>query len=230
MLFGPAAQSSAGMLRARPIFTWPHHWLHLPEERLVPHLLEVVMSVSVVTGPVAPVPEVAVGDYRKVLGRVPTAVCVITATTAAGPVGVTVGSFTSVSLDPPLVVFYCNLHSASAAAITAAGRFCVNVLAEDQQAQCAAFAGRTGDRFASCTWEAAANGSPRLHGCLAWIECDVESSFPVGDHLAIVGRVRHLSAAGGDRNPLVFYRGRLAQLNRAAARHVPTYPFDWWDA
>ncbi|MFD4829798.1 flavin reductase family protein [Streptomyces uncialis] len=169
-------------------------------------------------------------DFRGVLGRVPTAVSVVTAQTSDGPVGVTVGTFASVSLDPPLVVFYCGLRSASGAAIVEAGRFCVNVLAEDQRRQCGAFASRGGDRFASCAWEPGANGAPRLDGCLAWIECDVESSFPVGDHLAVLGRVRGLSAAPGDRNPLVFHRGRLTQLDKSFLRHAPTRPFDWWDA
>ncbi|MFC8452097.1 flavin reductase family protein [Kitasatospora sp. NPDC057223] len=173
---------------------------------------------------------VTAADYRKVLGRVPTAVSVVTAQTPDGPVGVTVGSFTSVSLEPPLVVFYCDLRSASAASVVAAGRFCVNVLADDQQRQCGAFASRTGDRFASCSWEPAANGAPRIHGSLAWIECDVENSFPAGDHIAILGRVRRLSAAAGDRKPLVFYRGRLVQLDSAGLRHAPTHTFSWWDA
>ncbi|GJF30573.1 monooxygenase [Kitasatospora sp. NE20-6] len=188
------------------------------------------MSASATATPSARPQAVTAADYRKVLGRVPTAVSVVTAQTPDGPVGVTVGSFTSVSLDPPLVVFYCDLRSASAAAVVAAGRFCVNVLAEDQQSQCGAFAGRTGDRFASCTWEPAGNGAPRIDGCTAWIECDVESSVPAGDHLAITGRVRQLSAADGDRRPLIFHQGRLVQLDGARVRHAPTHRFDWWDA
>ncbi|MEU6292260.1 flavin reductase family protein [Streptomyces sp. NPDC046988] len=168
--------------------------------------------------------------FRSVLGQVPTAVSVVTATTPEGPVGVTVGSFTSVSLDPPLVVFYAGLHSASAAALVAAGTFCVNVLSQDQDQVCGAFAGRTGDRFSSCTWQPAPNGAPRLDGAVAWIQCDVEESFPAGDHLAVVGRVRHLTAAREQRMPLVFHRGRLTRLDRACGRHAPTQRFDWWDA
>lgn len=176
-----------------------------------------------------PVDAVDAELFRKVLGRVPTAVSVVTAPGPDGPVGVTVGSFTSVSLDPPLVVFFCGLHSASAAAIAAAGRFCVNVLAEDQRRQCAAFAGRTGDRFASGGFETGANGAPRLRGALAWVECQVENTFEAGDHLAIMGRVERLAAAGADRLPLVFYRGRLVRLDSAGVRHAPTHPFGWWD-
>ncbi len=166
--------------------------------------------------------------FRSILGQVPTAVSVVTASTPRGPVGVTVGSFTSVSLDPPLVVFYSGLHSASAAAVVAAGQFCVNVLAEDQQDVCAAFASRPEDRFASCDWRPAENGAPRLDGAVAWIECDIEESFPAGDHLAVVGRVTRLAAAHGHPAPLVFHRGRLTHLHRAHGRHVPSQRFDWW--
>jgi flavin reductase (DIM6/NTAB) family NADH-FMN oxidoreductase RutF len=200
------------------------HWRHSSAH------LEVDMPAPATAEPAAGISRVDAADYRKVLGRVPTAVSVVTATAPHGPVGVTVGSFTSVSLDPPLVVFYCNRSSASAAAIVAAGRFCVNVLAEDQQDQCAAFAARDGDRFGACAWDTAANGAPRIAGCLAWIECEVESSFPAGDHVAVVGRVTRLAAADGGRNPLVFYRGRLARLDRDRVRHAPTHPFDWWGA
>ncbi|MFB6552487.1 flavin reductase family protein [Streptomyces sp. NPDC056405] len=173
------------------------------------------------------VPDTA--TFRTVLGQVPTAVSVVTAATPQGPVGVTVGSFTSVSLDPPLVVFYCGLHSASAAALVSAGAFCVNVLSEHQEAVCASFAGRTADRFACCTWHPAVNGAPRLDGAVAWIECSVENSFPAGDHLAVVGRVDRLAAAPGHDGPLVFHRGRLTRLDGTRDRHVPTQRFDWWD-
>ncbi|MFE9687900.1 flavin reductase family protein, partial [Streptomyces sp. NPDC006285] len=166
--------------------------------------------------------------FTRVLGRVPTSVCVMTATTPRGPVGVTVGSFTSVSLEPPLVVFYGGRDSASSQAIIESGHFCVNVLAEDQQQVCEAFASRTADRFATGEWELAAATAPRLAGATAWIECDVESSFPAGDHVAVIGRVQRLAAASERLKPLLFHRGRTVRLDRACGVHVPTHPFDWW--
>ncbi|MEU3509668.1 flavin reductase family protein [Streptomyces longwoodensis] len=166
--------------------------------------------------------------FRRVLGHVPTSVCVVTAATPQGPVGVTVGSFTSVSLEPPLVVFYCGRTSASAAAIVGSGHFRVNVLAEDQQQVCAAFAGRTADRFATGDWDLT-DGAPRLVGAAAWIECDVEDSFPAGDHMAVTGRVRRLAAAAGHHKPLIFHRGQLVRLDRTCGVHVPNRVFDWWD-
>lgn len=168
-------------------------------------------------------------DFRRVLGHVPTSVCVVTASTADGPVGVTVGSFASVSLDPPLVVFYAGAASATAAALIAAGRYCVNVLSDAQHEVCGVFARRGADRFASCAWEPGANGAPRLAGALAWIECEVESALPAGDHVAVLGRVSVLHASAESTLPLVFHRGRLARLERAATPHVPSHSFDWWD-
>ncbi|MEU3735110.1 flavin reductase family protein [Streptomyces sp. NPDC033538] len=187
------------------------------------------MSASVLAAPDLPATTADPVMFRRVLGHAPTSVSVVTAATPQGPVGVTVGSFTSVSLEPPLVVFYCGRNSASADAIVNSGRFCVNVLAEDQQQVCAAFASRTADRFASGEWDLAAGTAPRLGGAVAWIECDVENSFPAGDHLGVVGRVQRLAAAGGHRKPLIFHRGQLVRLDRTCGVHVPTHSFDWWD-
>ncbi|MGY0021430.1 flavin reductase family protein [Streptomyces sp. cg35] len=176
-----------------------------------------------------PVTTAAPAVFRRVLGHVPTSVSVVAARTPRGPVGVTVGSFTSVSLEPPLVVFYCGRGSASALAIVETGAFCVNVLAEDQQQVCAAFAGRTADRFATGEWDVTGAAGPRLGGAAAWIECEVEDSFPAGDHMAVVGRVRGLAAADHSRGPLIFHRGQLVRLDRARGVHVPTRSFGWWD-
>lgn len=166
--------------------------------------------------------------FRQVLAQVPTPVCVVTAAAPDGPVGVTVGSFTSVSLDPPLVVFYCGLASASARAIVATGRFRVNVLAEDQEQVCAAFASRTADRFATGSWETPHGEPPRLGGASAWIDCTLEESRPAGDHVEVVGRVLALDAPAAPRRPLVFHNGQLVRLDRARQMHAPGHPFDWW--
>lgn len=196
------------------------------DDSALPHQ-EPAVSSSLTASPNRQLPPVEAERFRHVLGHVPTAVSVVTATTPEGPVGVTVGSFTSVSLDPPLVVFYSGRHSASAAAIVTAGEFCVNVLAEDQAQVCAAFASRKADRFASVSWDEAADGPPHLDGALAWIECTVEQSFPAGDHIAVVGRVRRLAAEGRGR-PLVFFRGRLLRLDPGRTRDASVLPFDWW--
>ncbi|GAA1268716.1 flavin reductase family protein [Pseudonocardia aurantiaca] len=145
--------------------------------------------------------------FRRVLGHYPTGVTIVTAIDANGePAGMAVGSFTSVSLEPPLVAFLPAKSSTSFPRIRTAGSFCVNVLGAHQEELCHAFAARGGDKFAGVAWSPAPSGAPRLHGVAAWIDCDVESITPAGDHYLVVGRVRHLDGTG-DALPLVFYRG-----------------------
>jgi 3-hydroxy-9,10-secoandrosta-1,3,5(10)-triene-9,17-dione monooxygenase reductase component len=148
--------------------------------------------------------------FRQVLGHFATGVTVITATDA-GPVGMAVGSFASVSLDPPLVGFFAGKSSTSWPRIRNAGAFCVNILAEDQEAICRVFASKDADKFAGVGWTTSSTGSPRLDHVLAWIDCDIDSVVDAGDHELVLGRVRELEvAAEGD--PLVFFRGGYARL------------------
>ncbi len=145
--------------------------------------------------------------YRQVLGHFPTGVTVVTAVNDGVPVGVAIGSFSSLSLDPPLVLFSVGSQSSSWPKIRAAGAFCVNILGADQEHVCRVFASKEPDKFASVGWNRTkATGSPLLEGVLAWIDCDIEQVVPGGDHDIVVGRVRDLDAhdKGG---PLVFYRG-----------------------
>ena len=101
------------------------------------------------------------GHFRRVLGHYPTGVCVVTAIGPDGrPVGMTVGSFTSVSLDPPLVAFLPTKTSRVFATIAKSGRFAVNVLAGDQVALCRRFASRESDKFRSVSWHASALARP----------------------------------------------------------------------
>jgi flavin reductase (DIM6/NTAB) family NADH-FMN oxidoreductase RutF len=145
--------------------------------------------------------------YRQVLGHFPTGVTVITAISEGEPVGLAVGSFSSVSLDPPLVAFFAGTGSSSWPKIEAAGVFCVNILGEDQEEVCRRFASKEGDKFAGLGWSpAAGTGSPLLHGVIAWIDCDIESVTETGDHFCVLGRVRDLAVAD-DGGPLVFFRG-----------------------
>lgn len=147
--------------------------------------------------------------FRQVLGHFPTGVAVITASAGSGPVGLAVGSFTSVSLRPALVAF-CAAHSSTSwPHVREAGRFCVNVLAEDQEDVCRTFAVTAisgTDKFVGLGWEPSPSGPPRLHGALAWIDCDIEAVHEAGDHQICVGRVLDLDVGDGN-GPLVFYRG-----------------------
>lgn len=144
--------------------------------------------------------------FRQVLGHFPTGVTVVTAATDSGPVGLAVGSFASVSLDPPLVAFFPDKGSSSWPRIEAAGAFCVNILAEDQEDVCRRFASKGDDKFAGLGWKPAGSGAPLLAGVLAWIDCDIESVAEAGDHFCVTGSVRELDV-GHDGAPLVFFRG-----------------------
>ena len=144
----------------------------------------------------------------------------------------TVGSFASISLDPPLVGFFANAGSATVDRVQAAGHFCVNVLTENQHHQSAAFASRAADRFAGIEHARANNGAVRLAGALAWIECETDSVITVGDHILVVGRVTALEVSRTPARPLVFFRGKLCDLDR---RTVPNrgdwqrdHYADWW--
>src|SRR5687768_6492437 len=141
--------------------------------------------------------------YRQVLGHFPTGVTVITAAPGGTPVGMAVGSFASVSLDPPLVAFFAGNSSTSWPKIKAAGSFCVNILAEDQEGVCRRFSSKDEDKFAGLGWRPTSNGTPLLDGVLAWIDCDIDSVIDAGDHVCVMGRVRELEIAH-DGAPLLF--------------------------
>jgi len=157
------------------------------------------------------VPTIDSATFRRVLGHYPTGVCVITAMTDEGPRGLVVGSFTSVSLDPPLVAFFPDKRSSSWPQIEGAGRFCVNVLARDQYELCQRFSARGGDKFAGLAHGLSSNGSPILDGVLAWIDCELHAVHEAGDHYIALGRVLELDAVRID-GPLLFFQGSYGEF------------------
>ncbi|MEU1934461.1 flavin reductase family protein [Streptomyces coeruleorubidus] len=159
-------------------------------------------------------------EFRRVLGNFATGVAVITSpptTTADSPAGFACQSFTSLSLDPPLVAFMVGRTSTTWPRIARAGVFCVNVLAAHQAELCSAFAVSGADKFAGVAYDAApVSGSPRLSGAVAWIDCAIHAVHTGGDHLIVVGRVDALGTAADDpdpEGPLLFHRGRFARLS-----------------
>ena len=144
--------------------------------------------------------------FRQVLGRFATGVTVVTGAADGQPVGLAVNSFTSVSLEPALVAFCVAKASRTWPKLRSAGTFCVNILAEDQEALSRAFAGRPPDRFLGVGWRPGRSGAPILADVLAWIECAIDAEHDAGDHVIVVGRVRELDV-GHEGRPLVFYRG-----------------------
>jgi flavin reductase (DIM6/NTAB) family NADH-FMN oxidoreductase RutF len=141
--------------------------------------------------------------YRQVLGHFPTGVVIVA---AAGPVGTAIGSFFSVSLEPPLVGFCIGTSSSSWPGIRESGSFCVSVLAEDQEAVCRAFATSGADKFAGLGYSAMGSGSPRINDCSAWIDCDIESVVEAGDHEIVIGRILEMGVER-EAKPLLFFRG-----------------------
>ena len=156
--------------------------------------------------------------FRQVLGQYPTGVTVVTANCAGTPVGMVVGSFTSVSLDPMLVAFFPDKSSTTWPKIRPTGLFCVNVLSADQETVCRAFTAKAPDKFDRTGWRLATSGSPILGGVVAWIDCDIWSVIDAGDHFIVIGRVRDLDMPN-PALPLVFFRGgygRFLPLSLAA--------------
>ncbi|MEU0674876.1 flavin reductase family protein [Streptomyces sp. NPDC006172] len=153
------------------------------------------------------------GEFRRVLGTFATGVTIITAPAGPDedtPAGFACQSFTSLSLDPPLVAFMVGRTSTTWPRIARAGVFCVNVLSADQAGLCRAFAVSGADKFAGITHDPApTTGSPRLTGAPAWIDCTIHAVHPGGDHLIVVGRVNALGATETDDPPLLFHGGRF---------------------
>jgi 3-hydroxy-9,10-secoandrosta-1,3,5(10)-triene-9,17-dione monooxygenase reductase component len=150
--------------------------------------------------------------FRHVLSHVPTGVVVVTGEGEAGPAGLAVGSFASISLDPPLVGFFCDRGSTSWPRVRETGGFCVNVLAAGQGELCARFARKGGEKFAGLAHSPSPHtGSPVLDGVLAWIDCALEREVELGDHTLVVGATRELAVAEA-AHPLVFFRGGYPAL------------------
>jgi 3-hydroxy-9,10-secoandrosta-1,3,5(10)-triene-9,17-dione monooxygenase reductase component len=144
--------------------------------------------------------------FRQVLGHFATGVTVVTSQDGGGPVGLAVNSFTSVSLDPPLLAFSVKQTSTTWPRIRATGGFAVNILSADQEAVSRRFASRAPDRFEGIGWHPSPSGSPVLEGALAWIDATIEVEHDAGDHVMVIGRVSGLDVAR-EGAPLVFYRG-----------------------
>jgi flavin reductase (DIM6/NTAB) family NADH-FMN oxidoreductase RutF len=144
--------------------------------------------------------------FRRVMGHLPTGVSIVTGRGPDGPLGLAVGSFMSVSLEPPLVAVCPALTSTSWPPIRATGGFCVNVLSEHQAELARRFAVSGGDKFAELEWRPGPSGSPILDGTIAWIDCRIQSEQQAGDHWLVLGAVRELDVEA-KHEPLIFHRG-----------------------
>ncbi|MFG2041354.1 flavin reductase family protein [Dactylosporangium sp. NPDC048998] len=150
--------------------------------------------------------------FRRVLSNFCTGIVVITAYDDAGPTGLTCQSFTSLSLDPPLVVFSVGRASTSWPRVRAAGVFAVNILNADQQDVSHAFATRRGEKFIGIDWTPGHRGAPLLDHAVAHIECTLDAVHDGGDHEIVLGRVTALRESNPGAEPLLYFRSRYRQL------------------
>ncbi len=163
--------------------------------------------------------------FRNVLGQFCTGITIITTVADGAPIGFACQSFAALSLDPPLVLFCPTKMSRSWQAIEASGKFCVNILAEEQKDICARFGSREPDKFAGVDWKPSPLGSPILDRSLAHIDCTVASVHDGGDHFVVFGAVQSLSDVPEVKpRPLLFYRGDYTGIEPEK-----TTPAQWRD-
>lgn len=150
-------------------------------------------------------------ELRSALGRFATGIAVVMAKDEEGPIGVTVNSFSSVSLDPPLVLFSMSRSLRTLERLEKVSSYSVNILLDSQQEVSNRFARFTEQQFANDDWESGSTGAPRLTAAHATFECVPYAHYDGGDHVIFVGRVVHLRAEG-EGDPLLFYRGKYRVL------------------
>jgi flavin reductase (DIM6/NTAB) family NADH-FMN oxidoreductase RutF len=153
------------------------------------------------------VPQKDLRGFRKCLGQFGTGVTVVTTNAEGVPVGVTANSFSSLSLDPPLVMWAIGRRSRSYPAFGAASRFAVNILSDSQVEISRRFASEAENKFADVPWSPGACG-PILDGALALLECEREAVSDAGDHIILIGRVQRFKMYAG--SPLLYVQGRYA--------------------
>lgn len=158
--------------------------------------------------PEDPAAQAAARQFRDVLGRFASGVTVVTSISGGAPVGMTCQSFSSVSLDPPLVLFIPARTSRAWPLIQRSGRFCVNFLAADQAELSNTMASRGADKFADVDWTPSeATGSPVLAGTLGHVDCAIHAVHEAGDHFVVIGRVLGLASTEVPE-PLLFFQGK----------------------
>ena len=145
-------------------------------------------------------------DFKAALSRWASGVTIVT---AAGPVGMTVSAFSSLSLDPPLVMVSLACAAATCDAVVAADGFAVHILEDNQSALSGRFAG-PGERFDGVSWTPGPFDAPLLHGGVARLVCERHSTADGGDHVVLIGRVVQVDAYAGE--PLLYYRGGYRSL------------------
>lgn len=148
-------------------------------------------------------------EFRRALGMFASGVTVVTGLDDGDPVGFACQSFASVSLEPPLVLFCADHRGRAWPRIRKSGRFCVNILSEDQVDVCGRFGSSKGAKFDGLDWDLSRWGTPALRGVLLRVHGEVHDVHVAGDHDVVIGRVRELEPADGEQRPMLFFRGRF---------------------
>ena len=152
--------------------------------------------------------EVARKHFRETLGHFATGVtCMTTLSPTGAPIGITVSSFNSLSLDPPLILWSIAKIAATFVHFQVGDPFAVNVLSAEQEHLAVGFGRAGGDKFQCVSLHTGLGGVPLIEGCVVYFECTVEARYPGGDHDIIVGRVRRIFNIG--KTPLLFHGGTL---------------------
>ena len=156
--------------------------------------------------PAPPIDAIDPKLFRQLLGCFPTGVAVVTTSSADGsPAGLTCNSFSSVSLEPPLVLFSLRKASSLLRAFVEADTFAINILSQSQDLLSARFASsKIADKFEGVAWRPGALGTPLIDDCLASFECSVHARHEAGDHEVFIGEVRHMTTGSAD-HALVFH-------------------------
>lgn len=153
-------------------------------------------------------------EFRDSLGLFCSGVTIVTTLDGDKPAGFACQSFSSVSLDPPLILFCPMKTSSTWQVVEKVGMFAINVLAEDQQAECSAFARKGGDKFREIHWHRSSRDLPLLEGASVAFECAVHNVVDAGDHWVVIGQVLAIdNHLGGSSEPLLFHQGKFRQLS-----------------
>ena len=190
------------------------------------------MDARAVDPPAAAAPRLDPDAYREVMGRFVTGVTVVTCLDERGrrvqPWGTTVNAFSSVSLDPPLVLVCIGRERSIHPVIARSGRFAVNILGEESQELSDCFAGAphspAKEAFCEAGYRPGPGGLPILEAALAHVECEVERTLEAGDHTIYLARVTSLGTSEVHPLPLLYYRGRYLRIERAATAALQGKP------
>lgn len=152
-----------------------------------------------------------VNKFKEAMANYPTGVSVVTATDKEDkPVGITVNSFASVSLDPLLILWSIDNNASTYDKFMEVDKFNVNILAENQAEVATVFASSDGDRFANCKWHNSENGLPMIEEAMASLQCNVYKKIEAGDHIIFIGEIFDISVT--EKAPLLYHQRKMGPL------------------